>query len=94
MKYYKLLPCKINLENYDNTCPFGFPLIVSDNKRIRKKLWDVGVHTFILWENLHEDISFHKSENSKFLSRSNLILPVNQDLSSNDIYKIIEILHG
>lgn len=94
MKYYKLLPSTINLENCDNTCPFGFPLIVNDNKKVRKKLWDMGVHTFILWENLHEDISVHKSENSKFLSRSNLILPVNQDLTSNDIYKIIEILHG
>lgn len=91
--YHNLLPGMINIENYDISCPFGFPLIVDDNKKTRKKLWDMGVHSFILWENLHEDVSSQKNEDLKLLSGSNLILPVNQDLSSNDIHKIIDILN-
>jgi hypothetical protein len=92
-KYSELLPSKLIVENYDISCPLGFPLIVHDNVKSRKKLWEMGVHSFILWENLHEDISFQKFEDSKILSHSNLILPVNQDLSSNDIYRIINILN-
>jgi hypothetical protein len=94
MMYHKVFPGKIKIENYDIDCPFGFPLIVNNNKIIRKKLWDLGVHSFILWEDLHEDVSTQVSEESNLLSCSNLILPVNQDLSSNDIHKIIEILNG
>ena len=94
MKYSELLPSNLTLENYDILCPFGFPLIVDNNIEIRQKLWELGIHSFILWGNLHEDVSIIESQSSEILSNSNLILPVNQDLSSNDIKKIVKTLNG
>ena len=93
MQYSLLLSNQLNLDNFDISCPYGFPLFVEDNQQIRKKLWEMGVHSFILWDTLHEDLSREKSKYSNYLSNSNLILPVNQDLSSNDIDRIINILN-
>ena len=93
LQYHKHLTNQLNLNEFDIVCPYGFPLIVKDNKLIRKKLWEEGIHSFILWRSLHNDSSGEKSEYSNYLSHSNLILPVNQDLSSRDINKIIDILN-
>ena len=84
---------KIRLNNFDISCPYGFPLFIENNKQVRKKLWEMGVHSFVLWDTLHEDITHIKNTDSNYLSNSNLILPVNQDLSSNDIDKILNILN-
>ena len=53
----------------------------------------MGVHSFILWDTLHEDLSREKSKYSNYLSNSNLILPVNQDLSSNENQKLFDTVH-
>ena len=52
------------------------------------------IHSFILWGSLHNDLSGEEREYSNYLSHSNIILPVNQDLSSSDINKIIDILNA
>jgi len=93
LQYSSLSSSQLNLNNFDISCPYGFPLIVEDNKQIRKKLWEMGVHSFILWDTLHEDVSLKETKDSNYLSNSNLILPVNQDLSLNDIDKILNILN-
>jgi hypothetical protein len=93
LQYSSLISNKLNLDNFDISCPYGFPLIVEDNQQVRKKLWEMGIHSFILWDTLHEDLSQEESKYFDYLSNSNLILPVNQDLSSNDIDRIINILN-
>ena len=94
LQYHKRLTNQLNLNEFDILCPYGFPLIVEDNQLVRKKLWEEGIHSFILWRSLHNDSSGEKSEYSNYLSHSNIILPVNQDLSSSDINKIIDILNA
>ena len=92
--YSSSLNNKINLKNFDISCPYGYPLFVKDNKKLRKKLWEMGVHSFILWSDLHKDIQSKYSENSLYLSNTNIVLPVNQDLSLNDIERIVKIING
>ena len=71
-------------------CPYGFPLIIENNTELRKKLWDEGIHTFILWkENKRQEL---KNINS-FFSKKILILPVNHDLPEKDIMKIIAVIN-
>ena len=94
LKYSSSFSDQINIDNFDISCPYGYPLLVKDNKRARRKLWDMGVHSFILWSDLHKDIPSKYSNETIYLSNSILILPVNQDLSLNDIKKIIEIING
>ena len=94
LQYHKHLTNQLNLNKFDILCPYGFPLIVEDNQLVRKKLWEEGIHSFILWGSLHNDSSREESEYSNYLSHSNIILPVNQDLSSSDINKIIDILNA
>jgi hypothetical protein len=93
LKYLSLLKNTIDINNFDLSCPYGFPLLVKNNKVVRKKLWSMGVHSFILWSDLHKDVPSKLSKNSKFLSNANLILPVNQDLTFNDIERISNIIN-
>ena len=94
LQYHEHLQNRLSLSKLDISCPFGFPFIVKDNQEVRKKLWDKGVHSFILWHPLNRNSTKEADEYSNYLSHSNIILPVNQDLSSSDIDKIIEILNA
>lgn len=93
LRYCQSLANQINLKNFDTSCPYGYPLFIEDNKKLRNKLWQMGIHSFILWSNLHKDIPSKYLDNSNYLSNRTLILPVNQDLSPNDIERIIKIIN-
>jgi hypothetical protein len=91
LQYLTAFPQKFNLNSFDISCPYGFPLMVNNNKKIRSKLWNEGIHSFILWGSIHNDALGNNNINC--LLDSLLILPVNQDLSSDDIKKIIKIIN-
>ena len=92
LQYLTAFPQKLNLNSLDISCPYGFPLMVNNNTKIRSKLWNAGIHSFILWGSIHKDV-LERNNNINCLLDSLLILPVNQDLSSDDIKKIIEIIN-
>jgi hypothetical protein len=92
LQYLSAFPQKLNLNSLDISCPYGFPLMVDNNKEIRNKLWNVGIHSFILWGTIHPEVP-GRNNNINYLLKSLLILPVNQDLSSDDIKKIIKIIN-
>lgn len=92
-QYCKNFPNTISLNNFNISCPFGFPLLVKNNKLLRSHLWSHGVHTFLLWEALHKDVLTINDKGADYLSKSIIILPVNQDLSSNEINKISKIIN-
>jgi len=94
LQYFASFPQKIDLNNFDITCPYGFPLQVSNNKKVRSNLWAQGVHSFILWESLHLDALEKSNIDIKYLRQSILILPVNQDLTLEDINNIIQIINA
>ncbi len=92
--YSSGLSHNLNLDNFDTDCPYGFPFIVENNKNIRNKLWNEGIHSFILWGYLHEDFLQVKNTDSENLSKSIVVLPVNHDLTSSDINRVIEIINA
>ena len=47
-----------------------------------------------LWDLLHEDALERQNKDTNYLSHSILILPVNQDLTSDDINNIIRIINA
>ena len=67
--------------------------MVNNNALIRKKLWDQGIHSFILWNPLHNDVENNENKVSKYLSDSIVILPVNHDLDIKDIDRIAEVIN-
>jgi hypothetical protein len=93
LRYVEKLPVFFNLEDFDISCPFGFPLLINDNVLIRKKLWEQGIHSFILWNPLHDDLKLKDAEISKYLSDLIIILPVNHDLNIEDIDRIVEVIN-
>ncbi len=93
LRYVEKLPVLLNLEELDTSCPHGFPLLTNNNVLTRKKLWDQGIHSFILWSSLHKDLENTKNNISQYLSDSIIILPVNHDLSIKDIDRVIEVIN-
>ena len=87
------MPVSFNLDKFDISCPYGFPLLTNDNVVMRKKLWEKGIHSFILWKPLHNDFINTENTISKRLSDSIIILPVNHDLDIEDIDRIIEVVN-
>ena len=83
----------MDLEKLDTSCPHGFPLLTNNNELTRKKLWDQGIHSFMLWGSLHKDLANKKNNISQYLSDSIIILPVNHDLSIKDIDRVIEVVN-
>jgi dTDP-4-amino-4,6-dideoxygalactose transaminase len=67
--------------------------MANNNALIRKKLWDKGIHSFILWNPLHNDVEKNENKVSKYLSDSIVILPVNHDLDIKDIDRIVEVIN-
>jgi len=92
LQYLAAFPQNLNLKRIDISCPYGFPLMVDNNIKTRIKLWNAGIHSFILWGSIHSDVS-ERNNNINCLLGSLLILPVNQDLSSDDINTIIKIIN-
>ncbi len=90
MHLYNNLPNKFDINKVDVSCPYGFPLLSSENVKLRKYLWKKNIHSLILWNPLHADLQGHNFFYSESLSNSNLVLPVNQDLSEDDLNEIIE----
>ena len=93
LRYAEQFPAALNFETFDVFCPFGFPLLTNNNKLIRKKLWDQGIHSFILWDSLHVDALAKNDKYSKYLSDSIVVLPVNHDLSIKDINRVIKVIN-
>lgn len=93
LRYVEKLPVLLNLEELDTSCPHGFPLLTNNNALTRKKLWDQGIHSFILWGSLHKDLENKKNNMSQYLSDSIIVLPVNHDLSIKDIDRVIEVIN-
>jgi len=93
MFYHSQLSNKIDI-NFDNIeCPYGYPLMVDDNRKYRQKLWDNDIHSFILWGELYEEKENIKQfKYVQKLRNSNLILPVNQDLTMENLKTIIRII--
>jgi len=94
LHYFNNLPQQFNISNFEVNCPYGFPLLVKNNKKVRSILWDAGIHTFILWGTLHEDVLENNNIGDIYLTNSVLILPVNQDLTFDDINTIIRIINA
>jgi len=92
-RYAKKIPNYLHLMQLDTSCPYGFPLMANNNALIRKKLWDQGIHSFILWNPLHNDVENNENKVSKYLSDSIVILPVNHDLDIKDIDRIAEVIN-
>ena len=82
-----------DLGKLNTSCPYGFPLLIKNNLQLRKKLWNKGIHSFILWNKLHPNIEENKSLVSEYLSNSIIILPVNHDLPIKDIDTVIEAIN-
>jgi hypothetical protein len=93
LQYSINFPKNLNIKIFNTSCPFGFPLVTKNNVLLRSHLWGKGVHSFLLWRYLHEDALEYNDKDSSFLSKSTLILPVNQDLTINDINKISKIIN-
>lgn len=93
LRYVEKIPASLDFEKFDISCPYGFPLLVNDSRLIRKKIWNKGIHSFVLWKPLHMDIPEEKRKCSKYLSNSVVVLPVNHDLSIKDIDKIIGVIN-
>ena len=68
-------------------------MLTNNNEITRKKLWDQGIHSFMLWGSLHKDLANKKNNISQYLSDSIIILPVNHDLSIKDIDRVIEVVN-
>jgi hypothetical protein len=92
--YAKYFPKNLNISNLNVSSPFGFPLFVNNNKILRSHLWSKGVHSFLLWGSLHKDALECNNKELNYLSKSIIILPVNQDLTPNEITKICDIING
>ena len=93
LRYVEKLPVLLNFKKLDTSCPHGFPLLTSNNKLIRKKLWAKGIHSFILWGSLHDNVPVKSNKYSKYLSDSIVVLPVNHDLSIKDIDRVIRVIN-
>jgi hypothetical protein len=93
LQYCKKFPENLNLNNFDTSSPYGFPLFTNNAKELRSRLWNKGIHSFLLWDQLHEDASECNDMSSDYLSKSILILPVNQDLTTDAMNKISEIIN-
>lgn len=94
LRYAEKLSMPIGLDKNHISCPYGFPFFTKNSRALRKKLWDGNIHSFILWKDLHNDIPSKNKECAHFLSNSIIVLPVNHDLSSKDIDKVIEVVSG
>ena len=53
-----------------------------------------GIHSFILWGSLHEDSLQANNIITENLSKSIVVLPVNHDLTSSDINRVIKIINA
>ena len=93
LRYAEKLQVSFDLGKLNTSCPYGFPLLINNNLELRKKLWDQGIHSFILWKKLHPSILNDQNRVSEYLSNSIIILPVNHDLSIKDIDKVIEVIN-
>ena len=92
-RYAEKLNVSFDLGKLNTSCPYGFPLLIKNNLQLRKKLWNKGIHSFILWNKLHPNIEENKSLVSEYLSNSIIILPVNHDLPIKDIDTVIEAIN-
>ena len=93
LQYCNNFPKNIDTHNLDFSSPYGFPLIVKNNKSLRGHLWNHGIHSFLLWSSLHKDALEYNNKDSNYLSKSTIILPVNQDLTIDEINKISNIIN-
>ena len=66
-------------------CPLFFPLLVADKENAARVLWDRGVMATPLWNEGDVSVRSHEAEDSRFLRRHVLELPIHQDLSRHHI---------
>jgi hypothetical protein len=88
------LPNKIDIDINNIKCPYGYPLMVKDNLYSRRKLWENNIHSFILWDKLYESDEIKNFKYIDLLKKSNLILPINQDLTQKELRIIIEVVQS
>jgi len=86
-----------NFKGFDfisNSPPLGYPLKVKDSSVLRTMLWAKGIHTFIFWKELHNLCPENLKNKFENIANSYLILPVNQDLSFEEIQEVIENINA
>jgi dTDP-4-amino-4,6-dideoxygalactose transaminase len=66
-------------------CPLFFPLLVSDKGAAARALWRRGVMATELWNEGDVSVTSHEAEDSRFLRRHVLELPIHQDLGRQHI---------
>jgi hypothetical protein len=66
-------------------CPLFFPLLVADKGSAARALWGRGVMATELWNEGDVSVTSHEAEDSRFLRRHVLELPIHQDLGRQHI---------
>jgi hypothetical protein len=66
-------------------CPLFFPLLVADKAAAARALWSRGVMATELWNEGDVSVASHEAEDSRFLRRHVLELPIHQDLGRQHI---------
>ncbi len=61
-------------------CPLFFPLLVEEKGEAARALWSRGVMATELWNQGDVSVTSHEAEDSRFLRRHVLELPIHQDL--------------
>jgi hypothetical protein len=66
-------------------CPLFFPLLVADKGDAARALWRRGVMATELWNEGDVSVRSHEAEDSRFLRKHVLELPIHQDLTRQHI---------
>ena len=66
-------------------CPLFFPLLVADKGDAARALWSRGVMATELWNEGDVSVRSHEAEDSRFLRKHVLELPIHQDLTQQHI---------
>lgn len=79
----------------DGVCPIGFPVLIDDRDRIRKRLLEKRINLRTFWDILPAEISPSEHPAAYEISRKILVLPVHQSLEKSHLdYTIQNLLLG
>ena len=80
-------------ELWEGVCPIGFPILLEDRDRIRKRLLERGINLRTLWDILPEEVSPEEHPIAVRFSDRIIILPVHQSLEERHLdYTITNLL--
>ncbi len=74
-------------------CPFAFPLEVQDARLFLERLHRKGVLGLLFWINPHPSLPVDDFPRSRFLRERVLALPVHQELTEQDMRRIVRAVH-